>query len=802
MAKVDGAISSLIQGVSQQPERERLPGQCELQVNCSSDPVNGLKRRARKEYVASLIDSSDSYIFEDYDAGSLGHFIMAYKDDEIKVFNLDGTENTVTVESGADTYVPARDLKFIVIYDKIYLLDSSKETAMLSSSKSYVEEGILVFLLGGQYGRDYKVNLTYENAAGTENTITASVLTSNGGAANHIQGISTDKIALALYDSTNTQQETAVGFKSNATFNTNFDIDIIDDVLYIRSKSGADVVSYTATVEDGDGGSNIFVVNNQVKDAGEVPKYAPQGYIVKVSESSTSDADDWYLEFNVTDDEDTAVGSGFGKNGVWLEAVAPGIDYQIDPDTMPHVLEKTGPTAFTLKKGEWGERAVGDDETNPLPSFIGNTLLDILSFQGRLVLLSDVNLILSRPDKHTEFFNQSATVLSDDDPIDIASSLGTYILRSAVAHNRDLIVFSDDAQFILFGRNTITPKNSSLVLTTEFETDLTAKPVGAGRNIFFSFTYGVYSGIQEFFTEGGEDINDSRPITQHVLNYVRGTVQQLVSTTNFNKLVVRTDDDLKQVYVYEYVWIGREKAQSSWSKWNFSKDVKHMFFVDSVLYTLCRDGDDYELYTMDLDDTSDSGVPYRIALDELITRDTVTSTFTVPYTVTDIDEYVAVQGTGCPNPGLRAPISSFSSGTVTLEDDMGGGSIYFGRAYSSRYIPTTPYVRDRDGVKVGSGKLTIKHFVVHFNKTGYFDATIKDDFGYSAQVTYNGRVLGHPNNLIGEAAIVKGSYKVPYKKNAEYSRLEISSNSHLPFYITEMEWEGQFKKKGKRITGG
>ena len=99
MAKVDGAISSLIQGVSQQPARERRPGQCELQENMFSDPVNGLKRRGPTEFVKSLLTGT-GYTFTDYDAGSLGHFIMAHKAGDIKVFDLAGVEQTVTINSG------------------------------------------------------------------------------------------------------------------------------------------------------------------------------------------------------------------------------------------------------------------------------------------------------------------------------------------------------------------------------------------------------------------------------------------------------------------------------------------------------------------------------------------------------------------------------------------------------------------------------------------------------------------------------------------------------------------------------
>lgn len=778
MAKVDGSISSLIQGVSQQPARERLPGQGELQENFSSDPVNGLTRRGPTEYIDELISSASSYLFTDYDAGSLGHFVLAHKAGEIKVFDLDGTENTVVVDGVADAYIPATELKFIGIDSDIYLVDPEKEVAMLPATRSYVEGASIVFLLGGQYGRTYTITANYINS-GTPGSTTVSYTTPDGSTSTDIEDIATDAIA------------------SNLTGLTGFTVVRVSDVLYITHAS---YDSFTISVSDGDGGANMFAVNNAVTDVGKLPRYAPQGYLARVSESNSS-ADDWYLEF-VCDEEGVAVGSGFGKSGKWVETVAPDIEYQLDPETMPHVLEKTGATEFTLRQAVWADRSVGDDETNPVPSFVGQKINDIGSFQGRLALLADVNIILSRTNKFTNFWNQSATTLADDDPIDISSALGTFVLRRLVPHNRDLILFSDQAQFIMFGRNSVTPRNSSLVLTTEFDADLSAAPVSAGRNIFFPFKYGTYVGLREFFTEGGEDINDSRSITQHVLQYINGNPTQLVSTTNFNKLIVRTDADAGTVYIYEYVWLDRQKAQSSWSTWTFSRDVQHMFFVDNLLYLITKEGTSYEMYTLDLDDTPDVGPGYRVMLDELIVETGVTTTFSVPYSIDDIDNYVAVQGTGCPTPGMRAPIASYSSGTVTLSETVSGGTIHFGRKFTSRYIPTSPFVRDQNGVKIGSGKLVIKQYVVHFDDTGYFKAIVTDEYGYSAEVEYNGRVLGSPDNVIGEPSIVDGSHAIPYKKNADNSTLEIQSDSHLPLSMLEMEWIGQWRKKGRRIIGG
>ena len=891
MAKVDGSISSVIQGVSQQPARDRLPGQCELQVNCSSDVVNGLTRRGPSEYLLALISTmTDEWTFADYDADSLGSFVIAYKAGEIKLFDLDGVEYTVVVDGSSDTYIPSTGLEFIGIDADIYFVDTAKTVLTLPDTRTYVQGESLVFLLGGQYGRDYKIDFKWVDSSDVEYNKTVMHTTADGSVSTDIEIISTNYITEELVDAmvdksadsiiyevedtlssitltnnpgwatgtainylffggktytslneattyyvidngldngkqriqlasspANATAGTALallstggyrlglgGFSESTTtglINDRLEYTLKDDVIHIAPKTGEDVLDLVITVSDGAGSINIFAVNNKVSDVGDLPAFAPNNYIVQVEESGSSTVDDWYLEF-ISDETDLSVGAGFGTTGTWVETVAPDLEYKLDPATMPHLLEKTDTTEFTLKQGDWDDRAVGDDDTNPFPSFVDNVITDINSFQGRLAVTSDINLILSRTNKFNNFFKQSATTLAPDDVIDVASALGTYSLKKMVEHNRDLVIFSDKAQFIMFGRNSITPENSSLVKTTDFEADLGAAPVGAGKNVFFSFDYGNNSGVQEFFTEGTEDSNDATPITQHVLKYIKGRVTQLVSTTNFNTLVVRSDDDPKTVYVYEYVWYNRKKAQSSWSTWTFNDDVKHMFFTDNLLYIVTYNGSAYELLKLNIDDNDDTGVNYRVMLDQKATHASVNTTFDPSYTIDDITNYIAVQGANCPNPGLRAEILSYASGTVTLKDDMSGGDVLFGRKYLSRFIPTSPFVRDREGNKVGSSRLVLKHYVVHFDDTGYFNAQVTDNYGYSSDKAFNGRVLGSPSNLIGSTAISSGSFLVPYKKDVDKSSLEINNDTHLPMYITELEWIGQLRKKGKRITGG
>ena len=56
---------------------------------------------------------------------------------------------------------------------------------------------------------------------------------------------------------------------------------------------------------------------------------------------------------------------------------------------MPHALVREADGTFTLKRLEWDNRESGDDDSNPYPTFIDNTISDIFFYRNRLGFISD-----------------------------------------------------------------------------------------------------------------------------------------------------------------------------------------------------------------------------------------------------------------------------------------------------------------------------------------------------------------------------------------------------------------------------
>ena len=487
--KVDGSIHSLIQGVSQQPAQIRLMGQCQLQENCSSNPVRGLTRRPPTNFIASLGPAHIGMQWYDFRIQNKDYFLGILLGN-IVLYDVAGTSYTVTMTSNAQAYLQdSGKLSFTTINDITYIANPNIVIKMLPDFKPYAAPSSTVHLIGGQYGRTYIVTVTWG-----ANTQSFQYATPVGSSAAQTPDVATTFIATQL----------AAAFNANSFLTTVFKITRAEDVLLIESTDPSSA-TFTLTGDDGDGGAIMFVTNNTVVDVGSLPRYAPQGYFASITGSGTQNtatsSDQYYLEFNVTSPTPITIGTAFGQQGVWIETVKSGIPYLIDTTTMPLVLTfDVNTVTFTCDIGDWKGRQVGDQTTNADPSFVGNTITSISHFQGRLVALTGNSEVMTRTNEVgtediLDFWRESATVLADTDGVDFQSKTKNAKLRYDVPYNKDLVIFADAAQFVTNGREPVTPTSASLVLVTEFESDANVRPVLSGRNIFYGAKYGSAFGF-------------------------------------------------------------------------------------------------------------------------------------------------------------------------------------------------------------------------------------------------------------------------------------------------------------------
>ena len=220
------------------------------------------------------------------------------------------------------------------------------------------------------------------------------------------------------------------------------------------------------------------------------------------------------------------------------------------------------------------------------------------------------------------------------------------------------------------------------------------------------------------------------------------------------------------------------------------------------MYLLLGRGTMVYMVKLNLGLIEDEGVSYPIMLDSKTKITNVTTTATVPWDVAGRD-VVFVQGAGCPFPGLRVQATSWVGNTATLEMTMGDGSVYVGERYLSRFQPTMPIIKDRGGVKIGTGSLNLRRLLVSLRNTGEIIAKVLSKYRPDRVTRFEGGVFGDPATVLGTPHVASEySMKVPVRDDAGLADVEFFTDSHLPASILDIEWEGQYRKKGRRMLSG
>ena len=128
---------------------------------------------------------------------------------------------------------------------------------------------------------------------------------------------------------------------------------------------------------------------------------------------------------------------------------------------------------------------------------------------------------MTRNGEFFEFFNETVTDSLDTDIIDVnVSHTKVSILTHAIAFDEQLLLFSDQTQFILAGGASLTPNNVNVTVTTEYENSAKVKPVGSGSNVFFGFDKGKFSGLREMYVEDDGETNKGEDITANIPKYI------------------------------------------------------------------------------------------------------------------------------------------------------------------------------------------------------------------------------------------------------------------------------------------
>ena len=564
----------------------------------------------------------------------------------------------------------------------------------------------------------------------------------------------------------------------------------------IPSGSKAYSLIDSAVVYDGYNNQAAFGIMNSTQKFANLPVSAPDGYTVKVTGEKGSNTDEYYVRYDA-------------ETQVWRECARPSLQNHIDEKTMPHVLVREADGTFNFRCAEWAAREIGDDDSNPLPSFIDNTINDIFYYRNRLGLLSGENVILTRSADFFNFWMTSAMEVQDTDPIDLAVSDNKIAtLYHAVPFDAELILFSKDAQFALRSDSVLTPKDAYLTPpVTHFECSLKATPVNAGRNIYFLAERSEFSTVREFFTAADNtDSKDAQDITSHVPSFVPNGVYKIVPSSAENILLFLTEGEEDSMYVYKYLFIDGIRQQASWSKWTFNGTIYGASFVEGFLYVIVERNDYLCLermsFTFNTEDLSNE--PYRVLLDSKLE-------YLVPSSC-----YDDIQGETTINlqsiygdiydPHLPYGVVTYdgvfkaadSDGNVVLQGDYSNKHIICGLIYLFRITLSTLYVKreaDKGVQSLLEGRLQLRQLWLNYANSGCFVVKVNISDKDSYEYVNTERILGTSSSVFGSMVFPTGKFTVPIQSVNTNCSISVESGNPTPLSLIGAGWIGNYVRR-------
>lgn len=617
--------------------------------------------------------------------------------------------------------------------------------------------------------------------------------TPSGSSASHGADIKIAVIADELVTKINADTILAeAGYSASSSFGDSNVISIINADI----PTNADIA---LTPKDPQAGRLMQDVSTEVKAIEDLPNWYISNRKIKVSPNRLRTADDFYMQYIVQS-------SGLQFGGTWVETVADGITTEIDPLLAPHAVVKLADGTFyfgsldgTVIGGTtidtWSPRAVGSDDTNPIPTWIGRPIEHLNVFQQRLIVLTDEFISISKTSEFFNFFRTTATEVLDSDAIGVSPVGGNVtVLKKSIQQNRDLIIFSDTSQYLIEGKVALTPSTVAISEVSSYSSNQIGELVSTGDTVLFTDASGViFSEVHELFVSDRNNSRSANNLTKLIPTYITNNIKKAKIDTNLG-IVAFSAGNANKMYFYKYINNNRERVQSAWYTFEFNTFViADYVFYPHGMYLLTRDSSGMYLESMSFDLNSiASGVDYDIYLDRRQEFSSVNTTVTTDFDITE--NTIVVQGSESPNAGYTVPYTAVGN-VITLEEDMNGGKVIVGNTYDSTFNITAPRIFTQEGIPSSRGRFLINSLIIDFEDTVRFNTTSLSK-GTTYNKEYEGVIAGE--SLIGNPDVSSGVFKVAVKEKNSEMQFSINSDTHFPVRITNIDYDGQYSPNARR----
>ncbi len=563
-------------------------------------------------------------------------------------------------------------------------------------------------------------------------------------------------------------------------------------------------------------GELLNVVAGKVNDVGDLPTQCKHGMVVEVV-NSVADEDNHFVKFFGNNDKD--------GEGTWEECAKPGRTIRLKRSTMPVLLIRTADGNFRLSEldgsaytvttadgpvtsnaPQWDDALVGDDVTNPEPSFVGTKINKLIFFRNRFGILADENIVMSRPGDFTNFFNKSAIQFVASDPIDISASSGyPAILYDGVQTNTGLVLFSSNQQFMLTTDSDVfSPITAKINTLSTYNFNFATNPISLGTTIGFLDNAGKFSRFFEMAQvqrEGEPTLIEQSAVVSKLFE----KDLKLISNSRENSVIFFSEEGTSTLYGYRYFDQVTERKLAAWFKWTVTGSIQYHCMQDDFLFVVVRNNGKDQLlkFAIKMDSNTATVAEYRVHLDHLMsvttganTYDSTTNTTTFPKpTGLESASQIAAYDVDAGAQLGRYALVTIDGNNLKITGNWSSQTFLIGYLYTMEVeIPTIYYVtREGENFRADTRANTILHRVKFgFGPIGIYKTILKRlgrrNYEETFEITAADQYIANTAGVVEDEAL----RTVPiYDKNTN-TILAIQSTHPAPATIHNMTWEGVY----------
>ena len=461
----------------------------------------------------------------------------------------------------------------------------------------------------------------------------------------------------------------------------------------------------------------------------------------------------------------------------------------------------------------WGQRTVGDEDTAPSPSFVGERITGISFFKNRLILMSQENIVCSQAGSFLDFYPSTVITVVDSDPIDLSAGSKIRIeFRYAIQQPTGLLVFADSAQYILQTRTeAFAPSTAELNSLSSFSHSGKLKPLDLGTTLVLAEQNAKSIVINEL-TISLDNTPLRRELTKLIPSYIPTGITTITNTLSASLFGLTSIQEPNTIYLFRYYTQDQDRLVASWFKWTFPGNLRMIEFSEDTVYiamecdnetVLCHMNlltetpggailfeDEYVDLRMDLFDYNPT-VSYDAGSDEtrIYFKEGADIASAQPCLVTIGDtessyvQYLDMEYDG-------------SDYYVAVPDDQTSEQFALGYQFTSEARLPSFYVK-KDKISDEFNVPTIHRVRLYSHESGPFEATLnvpgRNEFSVTLpQLTSN-------LSLANQAPMLRNAENIiPIMAKGTDVDLRIICNAPFPLALVNLTWEGTYNNKGIR----